>query len=206
MKPIILRHLHVLQLHQTWMDKPITSLKTQRDLKDSFVHAEQKPPVTNYGVDSLPPPTGHQPRGHCSVCPLSKCIKDLHNPVTAKTLTLSTFTTGGSCLKLCIGKIQHSLCSHLIEHKHTINTKDASCTLIHFIQDLKFWVTELITVSSRGGDLDWSQANRMFILGTVSPYGLNEEVDLSCYSYTSRIVCVYIHFDCPYHLPLSHLH
>lgn len=72
-----------------------------------------------YTTDSLPPPTGRQLCGYCSIWPLSKRIRDLHNPFTGKSVALSTPTAPLRIIraiewpgpKLYIGKTQCTLIS-----------------------------------------------------------------------------------------------
>lgn len=63
------------------------------------------------------------------------------------------------------------------QEKYVINVKS--------IDILQIFSSEMITPCSRGGDLNGclllTEAKWIFILGTVSPHGISEELDLSCF-------------------------
>lgn len=201
-KRVLLRHWHVLQIHDSFTNKPLVALRRNSNLRDKLVHTSQDRTAKQPTIDSLPPPSGHYPCAHCACCPLSSKIKSFINPSTNVEITLRSLTTCASegviyairceCPLIYVGKTSRCLRIRITEHKSSIKRKDIHSPLAihctqkgHMMHSLRFWAIEKVDRNPRGGDYEklLLQRETMWIhrLNCIAPFGLNEQLDFSCF-------------------------
>lgn len=149
------------------------------------------------------PPLGFYKCGNCSQCSNSTNAKYFSHPRTGKRYSISSFINCNSthivyllkcpCGLVHVGQTKRQLKLRIAEHKTAIRTKNITYAIArHYVQanhcspaSLRFWGIEKVTIPSRGGDvirkLLCREAYWIYLLDTLEPSGLNEELSLSCF-------------------------
>lgn len=204
LKHIIKNHWHILQkddaIKHLYRDPPKLVFKRGRNLRNELVKSEYAPSMISPSQTLLAPiPDGNYKCGACAQCNSTSKTTYFNHPQTGKRIKIKgiiSCTTKGviykltcPCGKAYIGKTSRELKQRIAEHRSTIRCRNINYPVAqHFIEfnhpisSLKYTGIERIEQPKRGGNWDTMLLRReafwISTLGTLSPQGLNEELDL----------------------------
>nr|XP_008123603.1 PREDICTED: uncharacterized protein LOC103282659 [Anolis carolinensis] len=194
---IINKHWHLVQEIPGCKDAPIIAHKRSKNLKDILIHSDFK--ISNKEPRNII--TGKFKCGHCDVCGLTSNIKQFQHPSLPIKINLKNYMTCSSenviyvircpCDLLYIGMTSRSLKIRIQEHHSKIKRGSLDSTLYtHFQQkshpynSFKFLALEKVCAAGYT-DIKTSLLRReafwIYKLRTITPHGLNDKLDLTCF-------------------------
>lgn len=204
-KNIIMKHWHIFEadvsMKSLFSQPPLFSYSRASNLRDRMVKADigiKQRMQTFLGT----PAKGCFPCLGCPHC--NNLIKGnvINHPHSGKQFFITEYLTCMSswvvylikcpCGLLYIGETSREIKIRIGEHKSAIRTNNKKSSVArhfasaqHTIAQLKFQVIEQIQRHQRGGDrsrkLKQREAFWIHTFNTVSPLGMNESLDLSCF-------------------------
>ncbi len=202
MKKEINNHWHIIQsdcdLSGLFTDPPLFVHSRPPNLRDELVCADTHIPTPGTLSDAH----GNFPCKNCVACShYLKCNSFTH-PQTGKTYKIKQLITCKtthviyimlcSCPLLYVGKTKRALRTRIVEHMSAIRRQDHTSPVFrhfesakHSFSDFKFLGIERVLLHRRGGNRDRKLLQReafwIFELKSLTPTGLNEEMDLACF-------------------------
>ncbi|OCT78183.1 hypothetical protein XELAEV_18029290mg [Xenopus laevis] len=199
------KHWHHLQtdaiIGARCQEAPMLAYKRGRNLKDMLVKGNNK---AHYSIPHFlqNPKPGNYKCFNCSICNSMIQTTSFSHPRTSQRFQIKQRITCQStyvvyalvcpCGLYYIGKTIQKLKDRFIKHKSVIKIGQATTPLVqhcieyrHNVSSLRFMGIDQITGSSGGLDKNTlllrKEAEWIFRLNTVTPMGLNDSLNLSCF-------------------------
>lgn len=212
-RDILNRHWHILTLDPDLKDtvgpSPQITYRRGRNFRDRLVHSHFTQPRTNSWLSRQP--CGCHRCSGCVACTYLQTCSNFLNNDTSELIQIKHFINCWTmrviyraqcnCGLSYIGKTTQEFRRRVGEHLGEIlNQRDtpiARHTWSHHngdTQQIKFMGIDHIILTNREGDIDRLILQRetwwIFKLGTMSPNGLNKQMDFTCYIYLPSRVYV----------------
>lgn len=205
-KSIFKKYWHILtsdpELASTFKDPPLFSFRRGKNLRDHLVHADfQSQSMARHSQTLLSPlPNGNYRCGHCAQCNNTVKTFSFNHPHTGQKFPIKSIIMCTStnvvylircpCGLAYVGKTSRQLKQRISEHKSSIRRNDRDYPVaVHFndfkhdISAFRFIGIEKVSLPKRGGNIDillkQREAYWIYTLQTLSPSGLNDELQLS---------------------------
>ncbi|XP_062837953.1 uncharacterized protein LOC134299335 [Anolis carolinensis] len=194
---IIFKHWHLLQDIPGCQSKPIIAHKRTRNFRDILIHSD----IRKSSIVPRNPTTGNFKCGHCDCCKFTNNVKEFIHPTLNMKIKLKNYTTCSSenviyvlscpCNKLYVGMTTRAIRIRIQEHRSRIRKGNTESTLylhfkdnIHSCNDLKYLALEKLQTPINTDIkklLLCREAFWIHKLKTLTPQGLNDRLDLTCF-------------------------